>query len=134
MCDFDKIDIPEENDASTLILNFDGKKAACLCPAFTKVKDIKTALSNNSSVYDNKVETAIYDWEFVSSSYEGTIYKEPYHSDYNYLFLSDRTYLTITIKGHDTYWDSIEKTTFKKVDKSYFKVGRSRTPSSTLHE
>ena len=68
-----------------------------------------------------------------NSSYAGTIYKKP-GSEFTYTFSSDRNTLTEV-----RYWNCYDGpvkcwSTFRRVDKNYFKVGRSRTPSGTMHE
>lgn len=121
---------PEENEAHVLIFNFDGTKAALLAGwGGTKVRHVKTALTNSPSYYDDKIETTEYNVNFISSSSLGTVYK---YSNFTYTFSADRN----TLKNVVSFSDGSHPTTtvFKRVDKSFFKVGRSRTPSSTLHE
>ena len=123
--------VPEKGEERVMIFNFDGEKAALLRQG--QVPLVKSELKESPTYYEDKVETTDYIWEFESSSYKGTIYKRP-NSDFNYTFSSDRSTLieekyTETADGPQRLW-----TTFRRVDKSFFKVGRSRTPSGTMHE
>ena len=127
--------IPEKNHERVLIFNFDGKTAAELSDYSngTYVHYVKSDLQKSPTYYEDKVENTDYKWEYVSSSYAGTIYKKP-GSEFTYTFSSDRNTLTEV-----RYWNCYDGpvkcwSTFRRVDKNYFKVGRSRTPSGTMHE
>ncbi len=124
-------EIPEERKAKVYIFNFDGLKAARLSSNFTYdyVEDIKSNLKSSPSYYEDKIETTEYDVKFVSSSSSGTKYEKGWNT---YTFSNDRNTLRVvqtpTEGSHPCSWD------FKRVDKSYFKVGRSRTPSGKMYE
>lgn len=119
---------PDPNHEIVKIFNFDGNQAAELTNIeHWRVKDIKEILKNNPNCYEEKVETTDYIYKYISSS-SGIIYKNTsYENGFIFMFSSDRNKMTMTRKGNgNTY--------FKRVDKNYFKVGRSRTPNNTLHE
>lgn len=120
---------PRKNEEKVLVFNFDGMKAAELSGLLDgeRAYAVKSNLQRNPSYYEERVETTNYNWEY-ESSLSGTSYKHPSLRSSNYTFSYDRNELTV--EGHNGH--SINK--YKRVDKSYFKVGRSRTPSSTLHE
>lgn len=133
-----------------VILNFDGKRAAILNEYHDTgyggeyklygVEEVKKKIKENPNYFEEAVETNNYRLQFVS----GTKYcvktsmllqnanpmflprKDIWKFDYT--FSSDRNYLYIL----NHYYN--ETSTYKRVEKSFFKVGRSRTPSSTLHE
>ena len=147
-------------NSHVLIFNFDGMKAAildwtnmqsCKPPITTSyVRWVKSKIKENSTYYEDKVETTEYDLEYIGSKtyqYKGSTRSKEDKEDgssleyINFTFSYDRN--TLTCKWH--YWEtgwyindyfgwSTEKRTYKKVDKSFFKVGRSRTPSGTMHE
>lgn len=116
--------VPDENSAKVYVFNFDGKKAALLGDCY--VSTIKSNLSTNSSFYEDKVETTNYSWQYVSSSSSGVIYKSSLYGPVT--FSKDRQKLTkVWNNGHG-------RAQYKRVDKSYFRIGRSRKPSSTIYE
>ena len=136
-----------ENNKNVLIFNFDGVQAAELTNSWNgkSVSDIKQDLQKSSSYYEDKVETIDYDLQYSSSSYKDivrgtkeewkahstssswTIYKKG--NSAIYIFSPDRNTLILHSVGNPyAIWYH------KRVDKSYFKIGRSRTPSSTMHE
>lgn len=116
----------EYNDSfGVLIFNFDGKKAALL--SGEHVYQVRDHLSSNPNYFEEKVETTNYNVIFVSSSLSQTIYKQ---GSTLFKFSKDRT--TVFVE-YGPGWESWNRT-YKKVDKSFFKVGRSRIPNSTLHE
>lgn len=123
---------PEGENAWVLIFNFDGLKAALLSSGHY-IPTIKSHLKASSSYYEDKVETTDYNWKYVSSSYAGTVYERP-NSKETYTFSSDRN--TLIESGYSPIgFESFKHTRqYKRVDKSFFKVGRSRTPSGTMHE
>lgn len=138
-------------DQIVYIFNFDGRKAARL--GTDSPQYVQERLQENPDYYAEKVETTKYDLEYSSSSY-GTCYKQEYTSrtwdsfagitwvhNYNntYEFSSSRSTLTLNkiVKGHmanGTPYTDNDILVFKRVNKSFFKVGRSRTPSGTLYE
>ena len=121
-----------------LVFNFDGKKAAelnhyCAVP----ISSVKDRLETNPNYYEEEVERSDYDWIYVSSSSEGVIYQGPCttssRSTVTHIFSHDRKTLikklTCNLFSSTTSWYY-----FKRVDKGYFKKGRSRTPSSGIYE
>lgn len=135
-----------ESNKGVLIFNFDGKRAAELTNSGWKgfgISSIKADLQNSPSYYEDKVETTDYDLQYSSSSYKDivrgtddewkahstssswTVYKRG--STTAFIFSPDRSTLILHKPSSDLYY-------YKRVDKSYFKLGRSRTPSSTMYE
>lgn len=123
---------PEENKAHVLVFNFDGTKAAHLGRGWagTTVSDVKSVLSGNPLYYEDLTENTEYYVKYDSSSSNEVIYKDGYGSNDTYIFSKDRNTLKLvqSIDNHSIL------TVYKRVDKSYFKIGRSRTPNSSLHE
>ncbi len=127
-----KKEIPQEGQENVYVFNFDGLKAAQL--GGMSVYSVKSKLVESPSWFEDRVETTNYDWKYVSSSSSGIIYKKTGDNSNTFTFSSDRNTLIkewyiSTEDGPARFWD-----TYKRVDKSFFKVGRSRTPSGTLHE
>lgn len=147
-------------NGKVFVFNFDGRKAAILSSAFgknsvsykgyvggnTSVNDVKSYLKSSPLYYEEKVESTEYELEYTSSNMYQCKSTETGRSGQayaNFTFSSDRN--TLEYFHHYWYtdplnrlngyygWDDVKKT-YKRVDKSFFKVGRSRTPSSTLHE
>lgn len=140
------------------IFNFDGEKAALLNlkgsgPWCYSSKQIKDMLKTNSSYFDDLIESIEYDFKFQESSTSRTTYVSPsyylYENDitgrnykfeyqYSYEFSKDREFIFVNCISKDVLnSNSTAKTwneTYKRVDKSFFRVGRSRTPSGTMHE
>lgn len=144
----DKNDQIKEN-GQVYIFNFDGRKACCWS---SSVSSIKSSLQNNPSCYEEKVETTEYDLKYTS----GNTYRKDNgggeYRDYNFSY--SRSSLTI----HRHYQETVvpeqwafgigmvklygmahkewmdKTTTYKKVEKSFFKIGRSRTPTSTMYD
>lgn len=127
---------------NTMIFNFDGSKACCWSES---VFTVKYNLKSNPSYYEDKVETTEYNLKYTS----GNTYQTKSNSNEgytNYIFSYDRS----TLNYHSHWWCILgmsqfppfnaygeyrdDKRTFKKVDKSFFKVGRSRTPSKIIYE
>ena len=121
-------DKPENNQAMVMIFNFDGNKAACLGDG--RVSIIKSNIAKNPSYYEDKIETTEYKYKYVSTSTSGVTYK--LLDDMKYIFSKDRN----TLKVVYIFSDGSHPTTtvYKRVNKSDFKVGRSRTPSGTIYE
>lgn len=138
----------KESDKGVLIFNFDGKKAAELTNSGWKgfgISSIKKDLQTSASYYEDKVETTDYDLTYSSSSYKdiirGTEDEWKAHSTSSSWTVYKRGSTTVFIFSPDRSTLILHKPSsnpaifyYKKVDKSYFKVGRSRTPSSTMHE
>lgn len=144
-----------KSDGDVMIFNFDGQKA---CVWKTSVRTVKSNLQESPSFYEDKVEITEYELKYRSSNIymEGEDAENKSHK--KYIFSSDRSALTyinhygmphfdvppLQINpnpyelGRETgKWITIwhnDKTTYKRVDKSFFKVGRSRTPNNTMHE
>lgn len=139
---------PDENHQQVAIFNFDGKKA---CVEYDWLEEVKSNLKKDPDYYPELFENKEYDLEYSYSSY-GTCYKSfSTSSDFypnigritrkhwdTYEFSSDRSSLTRNSRVTGTNGFNTQtgdtKRIYKKVDKSYFKVGRSRTPSGTLYE
>lgn len=129
----------KDGDSWVQVWNFDGKKAAMLWAG--KVKEVKDKLKNNPSFFEELVETEEYDIHYSSSTYEYTIYKYTYRSsnrsaDHFYKFSKDRN-ICVAQKPPFANVDDGEHYNiyrYKRVDKSFFKVGRSRTPNNTMYE
>lgn len=141
------------NNGYTLIFNFDGLKAANLAPRMLagwegeEVDDVKNNLRRNPTIYEERVEMVDYDISFVSSTSSGITYKmkDKYYDATLYLgacteitkfeFSSNRDILYFVTEYKKANGKTeIYKHLYKRVDKSYFKVGRSRTPSGTIYE
>lgn len=138
------IDETTKSDRNVRIFNFDGRKAAEL-DICTLVSSVKRNMQRSSSFYEEKVETTEYDLNYSSKIFRndipnwltpyvpsnGTVYE---NSEKTYYFSSDRESLfefcTFNMNS-ETYEYLLE---YKRVDKSFFRVGRSRTPSGTLYE
>lgn len=118
---------PKEGSEHVMIFNFDGTKAAELSGYLmgTEIYNVRKKLQDNSSYYEDKVETTVYNFKYSTSS-SGTTYKD---GSYLLIFSSDRNTL---IEDHEPAW--AWRRYYKRVDKSYFRVGRSRTPSGKMYE
>lgn len=129
-----------------IIFNFDGQKA---CKWNMSVSVVKSSLSSNPSYFEDKVETTEYDLKYTSSNTYR--YKKSGSEEYDdYQFSYDRNTLTKIVHyqviitpgvpgGGFNYSKSYKewrenKYIYKKVEKSYFKIGRSRTSSNTMYE
>lgn len=142
-----------DNNGYTLIFNFDGLKAANLAPRKyygmegEKVGDVKDNLRRNSSIYEERVEMADYDITFVTSTSSGITYKmkDEYHNATLYIgayatikkfdFSPNRDILYFVTEYKKANGKTeIIKNLYKRVGKSYFKSGRSRTASGTMYE
>lgn len=128
------------------VWNFDGRKAAML--GLDSKSEVKENMKKSSSYYEDLVETKDYDWKYTSdSSYlrekksentwmisylpgYGTIYERG--KGEIVIFSSDRNKMYKLYQ--DDFTGCCKIIECKRVDKSDFKVGRSRTPSGTLHE
>ena len=118
------------------IFNFDGNKGCLL--ASVRKSWVVDQLNKNPNYFEDAVETKEYTLKFVSSTSYKTVYQSlsPYGGSdtYTYIFSRDRNSLTIIYESSFMGSKSHVETTYKKVDKSFFKVGRSRTPSGSMHE
>jgi len=143
-------------DGMVWIFNFDGQKGAVLnrdgntiWPTY--LKTIKDKIRLAPSFYENQIENTEYDLSYKYSAGGTTYQSKPYIYDvyqshrgislkfksiYEYQFTSDRNTL-YSIQINDCLSDktsSKSKRMLKRVNKSFFKVGRSRTPSGTMYE
>lgn len=134
-----------------LIFNFDGKKACELSGyldlpdgvrTYPHVSDVKRNLQRNKSYYDELIENTEYVIKHISgNTYQGSGYVEgeapiggtAYRSEiHTFIFSADRNMVTDreerTMGNYMTGWKTTgnDETLFKKVDKSFFNVGRSR--------
>ena len=130
------------------IFNFDGRKA---CIWYDYVNSLKETFKDNPSYYEEKVETTEYKYNYIGNNVYQFICSDG-KENYKYQFSYDRQTLTVIRYYHkhegyyemfggypiyrsaDKGWVDEVEGIYKKVDKSFFKVGRSRTPSGTLHE
>lgn len=121
------------NDVAA-VFNFDGKKAFNLSHGTRDVSEIKQNLLKNPNYYEDLLETSDYNLFFIESNSSGIIYSKDEHST-KWIFSKDRIFLTTrqelgSVNGRPV----ILEFQYKKVDKSFFKVGRSKTPSGTMYE
>lgn len=153
---------PYEN-GYTVVFNFDGNKACDLAGYLqlkldpltgmkedkTRVDDIKRIIQSNQSYFDDKVENTEYTLRYVSgNTYTGTGYLQSTNM-MGYMCWQKEIHEFNFSNNRETMVDNVEmefgsmnsrtirrsdKVSFKRVEKSFFKVGRSRTPSGTLHE
>lgn len=127
-----------------IVFNFDGRKA---CVDMTSIEKIKNNLKKSASFYEDWIENAEYGVEFISNNtyqkkglFDGEYYNFIFSHDRQTLSLVDHCKVAImnytpygpVLSGKEEWKDKIS--TLKKVDKSFFKVGRSRTPSGTMYE
>lgn len=134
---------------SVMIFNFDGQKASFLNRISIGVDGlpaIRDNIKSNFNYYEEKVDNAEYDMYYdrsknayclqFTTSYGYNIYGQAISSrwDYTVSFSSDRKYCYSKIKVTNPQSSNTEIETLKRVDKSYFKSGRSRTPNGTLYE
>ena len=144
--------------ADVFIFNFDGRKAAILnndaavshIPEIAYYSEICDKMRSNINYYEDQVESANYNVYYDSSKQAYCIeYKytlgtnlftgAPHIVYYNYefTFSSNREYCYLNCKTRDNIggaFNGSSRRTFKKVSKSFFKSGRSRTPSGTMYE
>lgn len=132
-------------NASVRVLNFDGKKAAVLNhnyfdgdgdgPFYLNLSKIKNKLREQPDYFEQQIETT--DYNVIYTAPASYIFKSGYRNGgryYSYTetwtFSSNRDFLYETSEG----WGNNNKKTYKRVFKSFFRVGRSRTPSGTIYE
>lgn len=120
-------EIPEENKAEVYVFNFDGMKAAML--SSSTVAGVKNTLLLSPSFYEDAVETTDYKMKYEKTTSHGVLYNVPNYNG-SWLFTNDRNTLIRDLSKNDRKDEYI----YKRVDKSYFKVGRSRIPSGKLQE
>ena len=121
----------EPNDlplVDVLVFNFDGKRGTC----FERfVEKTRTLLEQDPNYFENQLETAEYNLEYVPSTKNGTTYrwKSNWTGDYyTYTFSSNR---------NELFSSSHTGSKFVRVDRNFFRkknIGRSRKPKSTLYE
>lgn len=122
------------------ILNFDGTKACILNEYFYTennpvcyytVKEVRDLIRNSPSYIEEQIEKGDYKIKFVSpNTYMYSYDDQLGHNVQTLKFSLDRNFMYETIK----YGSHESVVKFKRVDKSYFKSGRSRTPSGTMYE
>ena len=127
-----------------VVFNFDGRKA---CVDMTSIEKIKTNLRKSASFYEDWIENAEYRVEYISNNtyqtkglFAGEYYKFTFSNDRQTLTLVDHCKVAVmnytpygpVLSGREEWKDKTY--TLKKVDKSYFRVGRSRNPSGTMYE
>lgn len=139
------------------VINFDGDRAAILnmytraetaytvsgpitgrSDNFSRINEVKNKIKTNPNYYEEKVEDSDYDMLYnssLSSSYRivyvrnrstpSAICKD------NFSFSTDRKKMYLT----NNYLSPMRKDIpYKRVDKSYFRSGRSRNSSSRMYE
>lgn len=117
----------ETNDKFILVFNFDGLKA---CVWSTLMSYMKDYLKGNPNKYEDLVEETEYELRYTSNNtYKVNNGNGNYES---FLFSGDRNSLLYYHHYSDSKHDYKKK--YTRVDKSFFKVGRSRTPSGTMYE
>lgn len=148
---------------AVIVFNFDGRKAAILNwnesgLSWTGIEDIKSKMKISTNYFEQQVETTDYDLKYVSYNkysvskrYVGVCQNaNPVFGSSEVIderniifeFSSSRDYCDVVEEGTTIFpnWPPhlnrsfTYKYKYKRVDKSFFKVGRSRTPSGTLHE
>jgi len=128
-----KRETPEEDKKHVLIFNFDGTKAVSFTGGVGDYPpSIKKNLSKKASWYEDMMETEEYKIKYVSSSSETKYYYHDYRI--TYIFSRDRSSLRSVQKWDDTPSGQETVRVYKLINKSYFKVGRSRNPSGSLYE
>lgn len=116
---------------SVMIFNFDGKKAFNLSWDFEKLPEVKKNFLNNPNYYEDRLEALDYNLVFVSSNSSEVVYRWNDSFGVKFIFSKDRQSAK---RWHQLSPSYVQEVTYKKVDKSFFKSGRSRKPSSTMHE
>ena len=145
--------------ADVLVFNFDGRKAALLnrdeslshIPEIAYYSEVCDKMRSNINYYEERVENVSYNVYYDSSKqaycieFKNTIGQNLFtgaphivNYDYQFTFSSDREFCYLNCKTRDNVggpgFNGSSKKVFKKVSKSYFKSGRSRTPSGSLYE
>ena len=118
------------------VFNFDGRKATHFGGQYSR-DGIISYLQQNPNYFEEKVETADYSRiKYVSSSGSETIYEYPWvGSTKIWLYFSaDRKVLISRVMNSTGPKDKGDGNKYIRVDKSFFRVGRSRTPSGTMYE
>lgn len=140
------------------VFNFDGLKGAVLNKkkhGYDNIQDVKANIKRNNIYYEDKVENTEYEMRYSGGIYKEKVEYSEYREnanamlgttqwilsvEFSYKFSSDRTYCYVTCIGTNFHtatnisYDINRTFTLKKVDKSFFRVGRSRTPSGTMYE
>lgn len=124
-----------------MVFNFDGKRAGLLM--HESLNDVKNHLRQDPDYYLEKEESCNYGYEYIPSSsdvcYSGKSTVDipggiTWYTTTTLRFSSDRSTLTLKTEIKAPAGKSSKTTILRRVDKSYFKVGRSRTPSGTMYE
>ena len=128
-----KRETPVEDKKHGLIFNFDGTKAVSFTGGVGDYPpEIKKNIAKKASWYEDMMETTDYKIKYVSSSSETKYYYHDYRI--TYIFSRDRSSLRSVQKWDDTPSGQESVRVYKRINKSYFKIGRSRTPSGSLYE
>ena len=116
-----------------LVLNFDGKKGYWW---YQSVSEVKNKLKENPNYYEDETETADYSRVKYASSTATTVTYTIYFGSDNLKteWKISRDRKALTEYKYNKNNQIVEKNYYKLVDKSFFKIGRSRTPSGTLYE
>lgn len=122
-----RTDNPDYYAKDVEVFNFDGEKACRW--GYGTIQQVKDRLKENPNYFEDAVETEEYKLKFVSS-YPQTKYQATYSFTTTFLFSSDRKYCTVEFVNSGV--KVVKK--YERVNKSYFRVGRSRTPSGSLYE
>lgn len=144
------------DNGAVRIFNFDGRKAALLnfralsdSWEWDNVSEVKKKIKSNPDYYEYKVENNEYDLHFSSSNsyvhkislsiFDSIVGRQDNDETHTYSFSSDRKTCTENVAGvWKNSFNNAHKFSFdrkyKRVNKNYFKVGRSRTPSGTMYE
>ena len=117
-----RTDNPDHILKDVKVFNFDGEKACHW--GYGTIKQVKDILKDNPNYFEDMIETTEYEVKYLSS-YPQTQYQHNYGAIY--IFSSDRKYCT-----HEYKSKVVGK--YERVGKSFFRVGRSRTPSGTMYE
>ena len=112
------------------VFNFDGEKA---CNWGISKDIIQNWINSNPNYFEDAVETKEYNLSYVSSNSSETIYKSD-SGKYTYKFSSDRNTMLCIYESNPMGGHFYQEIMFKRVGKSFFRVGRSRTPNSKLYE
>ena len=116
------------------VFNFDGRKAAALARS-SSLSVVKNDINHDAEYYEKLVEKTEYDVHFKNSNaLPPTYFWSNTFGNRTYVFSNDRKYLTETTDFVIGGMRTTQTLKYKRVDKSFFKLGRSRTPSGTLYE
>lgn len=140
------VNIVKTNHSQCRVFNFDGRKA---CVWSYSIENVQRDLQSNPSHFEEMIETTEYDLKYTSND----TYRQEYDGGRYTEFHFSNSRSSLTVKYHYTAYrtgvtymngmafttgpfpeEEDEITYYKKVEKSFFKIGRSRTSSSTLYD